>query len=338
VKTTRKRTSRKTVRPSGAGWELLVVDGTPIRKKARRDYQKAVRDLAAARLESERFQQEDKPAFSRWMAKKFGALLAEIREFQGRLAELQQLVAEVEEELEFGPHSTASSAYREVKTRRETAEQDELEAEEAEPKEPNGSHEASENNFNKAAEDFFEQAARERENAAREKKLARQSGRLKELYRALARRLHPDKGLKLTPREKEWWHQTQAAYETGDIEQLEMILTLLEVEDKGAKQATISTLHQLTAAFKKSLRALKRQLAEFRRDIAWNFSRRQDHDLLARQMRFTLEADRRKLQWVLQRYEEQIQLWERPARRPRPAPSAKRVRTAPANWVDEEWF
>ena len=117
-----------------------------------------------------------------------------------------------------------------------------------------------------------------------------------------------------------------------------MILTLLEVEDKGAKQARISTLHQLTAAFKKSLRMLKRQLAEFRRDIAWNFTQRQDHNMLARQMRLALETDRKRLQYVLARYEDQIQLWERPVRRTRTYSTGKRVRAARTNWMDEEWF
>jgi hypothetical protein len=39
--------------------------------------------------------------------------------------------------------------------------------------------------------------------------------RLKELYRAVVRRLHPDSQREMTAQKTEWWHQAQAAYEAG---------------------------------------------------------------------------------------------------------------------------
>src|SRR5258708_1552100 len=40
----------------------------------------------------------------------------------------------------------------------------------------------------------------------------RESDRLKELYRTLVRQLHPDRNPKQSAREREFWHQVQAAY------------------------------------------------------------------------------------------------------------------------------
>ena len=92
-------------------------------------------------------------------------------------------------------------------------------------------------------------------------------------YRALVRRLHPDSQREMTAQKTEWWHQAQAAYEAGDAEQLEVILTLCEIGDTGTTAHTsASLLQRITAQLKNSLREIKRQLAELRREPAWNFS------------------------------------------------------------------
>jgi hypothetical protein len=48
------------------------------------------------------------------------------------------------------------------------------------------------------------------------------------------RRLHPDTQREMTAQKSEWWHQAQAAYEAGDLEQLEVILTLCEIGDSAS--------------------------------------------------------------------------------------------------------
>ncbi len=47
--------------------------------------------------------------------------------------------------------------------------------------------------------------------------------RLKMLYRRLVRRLHPDGNSELTLREKELWHEVQAAYQDRDLDRLEAV-------------------------------------------------------------------------------------------------------------------
>ena len=83
--------------------------------------------------------------------------------------------------------------------------------------------------------------------------------RLKELYRAVVRRLHPDSQQEMTAQKTEWWHQAQAAYEAGDAEQLEVILTLCQIGDSGTTAHTsASLLQRITAQLKSSLREIKR--------------------------------------------------------------------------------
>jgi hypothetical protein len=123
------------------------------------------------------------------------------------------------------------------------------------------------------------------------------SSRLKELYRALVRRLHPDTQPEMTAQKSEMWHAAQKAYQAGDAEQLEVILTLCEIGDSGTTAHTsASLLQRITAQMKHSLREIKRQIAARRNDPARGFSRRVDHQELVLQMRRTMTRDLEELQ------------------------------------------
>jgi hypothetical protein len=117
------------------------------------------------------------------------------------------------------------------------------------------------------------------------------------------------------------------------VDVLETILNLLDVDEKGTRNASVSTLLRLTADLKKSLRAIKRELTSLRRDVAWNFSRRDDHSQVASSTQATLLSDREKLLWLLNKYTEQIERWDSQSR-----VKGKRVHSRRANWMDEEWF
>ena len=89
----RKRSSKKSVSQA-----LILIDGTAIRKKAKKAFDKVRRDLDKARFEVDRFHSHDKPEFQKWFNSTFGSLLTEIRETGQRLAERRQLIYEVETE------------------------------------------------------------------------------------------------------------------------------------------------------------------------------------------------------------------------------------------------
>jgi hypothetical protein len=145
---------------------------------------------------------------------------------------------------------------------------------------------------------------------------AHASARLKELYRSVVRRLHPDIQREMTAQKTEWWHQAQVAYEAGDVEQLEVILTLCEIGDSGTTAHTrFKRLQHITAQLKNSLREIKHQLAGQRRDPAWNFSRRADHDALAVQTRRSLMGDLERMRYQCRTIQEMIARWKVAAER-----------------------
>jgi hypothetical protein len=278
---------------------IVAVDGTKIRKKIKKEYERVLQDLDISRNQLEQFHQSDLPEYTRWLNSHFGALLTELRELSQKLALDEELIFEVEDEVIFGSDSPAH-AYKRVMEYRENPE----------PPDPprDGRDDPKEGNeqWKNPVDDFFNQffGETDRDQDPREKEPRRAkpiigsavapspTSRLKELYRSLVRRLHPDTQREMTAQKAEWWHQAQAAYQVGDAEQLEVILTLCEIGEKGTtEQTSVSLLQRITEKLKSSLRQIKRQIGSHRKDPAWNFSSRTDRDSLATQMRRSLMSD-----------------------------------------------
>jgi hypothetical protein len=156
------------------------------------------------------------------------------------------------------------------------------------------------------------------------------SKRLKELYRAVVRRLHPDSQREMTAQKTEWWHQAQSAYEAGDAEQLEVILTLCEISESGTTAHTsASLLQRITAQLKSSLREIKRQINQWRREPAWNFSNRTDHAVMADQVRRELTGELMAMRRRWMDTQEMIAKWKAAAEKLKPARRRKAPPTEP---------
>lgn len=314
---------------------LVRVDGAGIRKKIKKDYEKALRDLENSRRQLDQFHQTDLPQFTRWLNTRFGALLTELRELSQKIAADEYLVFEVENEAMFTDGSYAR-AYKRVMELRENPEPPDSQptgaGEQTGEQDPSGARRDSRNveDEEDPMEEFMDEFFRQFESGARPRdndgpragqhtgsaKPAPDSTRLKELYRSVVRRLHPDIQGEMTAQKTEWWHQAQAAYEAGDVEQLEVILTLCEIGDSGTTAHTsASLLQRITAQLKNSVRQIKRQLAELRSDPAWNFSRRADHDALAVQTRRSLMGDLERMRYQSRVIQEMIQRWKVAAER-----------------------
>jgi hypothetical protein len=321
--------------PANHSRALVRVDGTGIRKKIKKDYEKALRDLENSRRQLDQFHQTDLPQFTRWLNTHFGALLTELRELNQKMAADEELIFQVENEAMFSGCSDAR-AYQRVMELRENPEPPRPRpAGGGEPDGERGSFGASpesgtDDDEGDPMEEFmneffrkFGPGARPQDNhvprngqPTESAAPAQTSKRLKELYRAVVRRLHPDSQWEMTAQKTEWWHQAQTAYKAGDVEQLEVILTLCEIGDSGTTAHTsASLLQRITAQLKNSLREIKRQITGQRRDPAWNFSRRDDHEALAVQTRRTLMADLERMRYQCRTIQEMIARWKVAAER-----------------------
>jgi len=308
-----------------AGLSVIRVDGARIRQKIKREYEKVRRELEKAQEELDRFQQKDMPAYNQWVNRHFGPALAELRETTRRVRELEQLFLEIQTEILFKGSSEAE-AYADIMERRNNPEPP---PEDEEDEDPFSQH-ANEHARRGSGPEFAESSGPTNN---RPQPGPRSTARLKELYRALARLLHPDAQKEMTPQKREWWHEAQAAYEAGDVEQLEQILSLCEIADAGTTgKATLSMLQRLSAQLKRSLRHLKRQLTVSRRDPAWNFTNRTDLPQLNASIRRELNHDLRLMQEQLKAMELEVAaLADRSQRRRAPR---RRSRRRPLNEQD----
>ena len=98
--------------------EIVWIDQAPLRANAAAECTDMMVRLERARLGWHQFERQDKPAFVRWRAREFGALLSTARDVEDKIRDAQNLIHEVEIEMRRhiqDPHS----AYRRVLFRRE---------------------------------------------------------------------------------------------------------------------------------------------------------------------------------------------------------------------------
>src|SRR5438094_2856418 len=98
--------------------EIVWIEQAPLRASAAGECTDMMTRLEQARLCWHQFERQDKPAFVRWRAREFGALLSTARDVEDKIRDAQNLIHEVQIEMRRhiqDPHS----AYRRVLFRRE---------------------------------------------------------------------------------------------------------------------------------------------------------------------------------------------------------------------------
>jgi hypothetical protein len=262
-----------------------------VRKKSLAEYRKVRRELDKVREAVERFDSHDLPAFKRWMHATFGKELTELRELAAEADRFSDLLDKIDDmvcdfDISCGEAYLVLTETPERVPATENAEpkpQPEGGSDEADAQEEDfDEFDPDEHAAREAFEDFkkiFEAFTGEKfrgdfPRGPRDKPPRREPPRLKELYRILVRKLHPDTRSAGSARATEWWHEVQEAYEAGDVARLEVILTLCESEDGEPGEGTsVSMLQQIIRHTKASLREVKGRASRLRRDPAWGFSK-----------------------------------------------------------------
>ena len=360
-------------RPPVTDRRIVPVDDGPLRTHAARECNRAMAKLEKARAELRRFEQEDGPAFGRWMAATFGAFLTEIRENAQKVAEQENLIEEVEMEMAWSGHYNPRKAYAAVLKSRENPDQDfdkmnDMGSEDGHP--GNGPEDAAgpdpfeemgteipeedrralfddfvrgvlgidpeemgEAEYAEAYTNFEEEMfgkdpqARPFQGHREEKRaVGGEEARIKEIYRLLVRRLHPDLRADGDPTVSAIWHEVQAAYEERNLDRLETLLALTEMES--GTDGTRSSLSQMRLALvelNRAFRAIQRSLGAARRDPAWGFSRDPYHGPLEKRVRRELEESLYEQRRVLAELKQTLDEWSRP----RPASKKRNKHSGP---------
>jgi hypothetical protein len=296
---------------SSLGSAMVLINQESLREPAANDCSEAMTRLERARARWHHFERKDKPAFVRWRAREFGALLSTAREVETQIRDLQDLVNEVEMEMRRG-FLDAFRAYQRVRERRRKGESPKSEH----PRKTSGSTSAETRRLSdfekealfqewvkrslgthpdkmddKAYAASFEafklhmfRAIPEEPLPPKQRSSAAASAseeapvetavdaRVKLLYRRLVRRLHPDLRADGSATVSALWHEVQEAYAAGDVPRLEILLALCDIEARRLRHQSLSQMRGLVRELQRSVSALEKSLREAEGDDAWNFA------------------------------------------------------------------
>ena len=292
---------------------IILIDQTPLRCAASAECTVTMARLEEARAAWHRYERDDKPSFARWRAREFGALMSETRETEVLVRECETLVHEVEMEMRrgfFDPHTAyervmarradPSAVVHERKAARNDAgagrplsdfEKEALFQEWVKSSLGTNPDKMDDDAYSASFEAFKTHMFRARPPEAPRQNFRRPEtttpdppeeepapapidARVKELYRLLVRRLHPDLRADGNASVSGLWHEVQEAYAATDIAQLEILLALSDIEsDRFGENTSVSQMRALLAELTRALFALEDSLRQARDEEAWNFSR-----------------------------------------------------------------
>ena len=209
---------------------LVLLDQTVIRKQTLGECHKTLKKIDKAKQEIEQYEKVDKPAYEKWIQENFGELITRIRMHSQEIQEKRALIEEIQEEA-FFQRITFIEAFKIIKYRKAHPEEFEKSKAKENEKKENFWEKIPEdddddvfkedlNDFFKKFnmnEDEFESFRRGFRNGENDKD-RNFDVRLKERYRLIVQKLHPDKNKKATPMEQELWFEAQEAYKKKDLE------------------------------------------------------------------------------------------------------------------------
>lgn len=138
--------------------------------------------------------------------------------------------------------------------------------------------------------------------------------RVKELYRLLVRRLHPDMRADNNAEVSAIWHDVQEAYTAGNVERLEMLLAFTDIQSNTTGEHTsLFQMQSVLAELRSAFTAVQRTLRSAKKDLAWNFVRLRDRSKMETRLRQEMETT---LTWhedQLRQLEALIAQWAKPA-------------------------
>jgi len=116
--------------------------------------------------------------------------------------------------------------------------------------------------------------------------------RVKELYRTLVRRLHPDLRTDGNATVSSLWHEVQEAYAASDVARLEILLALSDIAaNHRGDQTSLFQMHSVLEELGRASSALENSLREAQGEDSWNFARLGPDDDLRQRVQRQLKSD-----------------------------------------------
>gem|GEM_PF-3607972 len=269
------------------------------------------------------FEQKDLPAYEKWFDEKYVSYLDETRELAGQfqnklrllmLTELEQAIhglsfGEAWERVNAAGYQSSISKPEEVNfgLGKDLEDQDLCDCPYCSLMREEGL--AGDTRFEAAFKDDdeflefmrrgFEEARNSRDPSNKDTRIhAATLKRVRELYRRLVKRLHPDHGGETSPQHLELWHLAQEGYRNSNFETLTLVFVMLVWEDREALEAiTIGEMSAAADGLHHQNRLRRRELNRYNRHPACGFDAlsTQQQKQLERRYRREMAEERREI-------------------------------------------
>ena len=317
---------------------LVPVDGTRIRNKWTGDCKRARTYYERAQREWTFFDHEELPAYTRWIRHHCGALMTRVADTHRKL-DYNSFVVNLTYAEQYRTRAPLAVCYERVMHRLEHPEDHEAESNDAstgEPLDDEDEWEAFESEMEDFVRNMFGQGDHdplyEPVDGADHGQIHAAAG-IKEKYRQLCRRLHPDANGEMSPTQKELWFRVQEAYAADDHDLLDMLIAECDLHDGAFSPSTpVAHIRHLTRQFRSSLRALRATIRRARQQPEWGFLS-WDENMQDRHLRGLRSEIRMELDYLEEQNsycENMIEGWKRTAARPRRTKKAAQRRPQPA--------
>jgi len=148
--------------------------------------------------------------------------------------------------------------------------------------------------------------------------------RIKELYRELVRKLHPDSRKETNERYDEIWYEVQEAYLNKNFERMEMLAALCDIHSGCFYETgSLSQLLKAQQEYKLQLKSLKSQTRSVKGDPAWGFSKKNDTGDIEKYIRRDLTESAEYLKYKLTEMEIILSRWSNPPKKTTSGTKAK---------------
>lgn len=326
---------------------IILLDQQPLREEAGRAARKKIGEMEKLNTSLSEFEKTIRPAYERWEAETLGPLLAEERQLIAKISHLEHLISRAGLEALFtgrDPQEIYEEVAREQQEWEERQAAGESESPKPEPEEPydpdaerkfsdeerefrayvryacgDEPDQFSKREYKKLFNEYREwKKKREGEGGSVARKKEDVPARVKELYRVLVRRLHPDTGKSRNdPNVQRLWHDLQNAYAAQDVERLEVLLAMTDLHESGsAIRSTLFHLRKVAKEMENTVRELKARFREARTSPAWAFWHSDNREKAGAKIRAATEARIREAKSHITILESEINLWRQDARQP----------------------
>ncbi|MES2307370.1 MAG: hypothetical protein V4507_00770 [Verrucomicrobiota bacterium] len=273
---------------------LIHVENPPIKKILIDRYQSYIDQIHQLKSKLELFELQDEPAYESWMKQNFSKIVHEIQQIKSQSSELQNRFTEAELiALRYG--ISLEEAYRKVLEKTETEKDKKDDPDCADPEESD-------------FRDSFEKTFGFRPQKSPKIGSCNQRRSLKETYRFLARKLHPDMRTVSHPHWDDLWFEAQFAYQTCNLEDLNRVALIVEAhESVHSDHPHLSTVFKVNIVFEKQIYQLENQMKTLQRGPAWEYSKsngsKADLKSFLSKTKYRLEGELKEAQVELKHYQ-----------------------------------